>query len=81
MDIKTKFKVGDKICVIDYFENWSIKWLYETVTGIQISVKRKKTYITYEIDALIYGGYDEEYCFATKEEAEKECERRNNGSI
>jgi hypothetical protein len=29
------------------------------------------------IEMLIYGGYNEEYCFATKEEAQKECDKRN----
>lgn len=79
MEIKTKFNVRDKICVIDYFEKWSIKWVNVTITGIQILIKEKYRYVKYEIDSLIYGGYNEEYCFATKEQAQAECDKRNKG--
>lgn len=76
MEIRTKFNVGDKICVISYFDDWGVQWVNVKITGIEIFVKRKNN-IVYNIDSLIYGGYNEEYCFATIEEARKECDKRN----
>lgn len=78
MEIKTKFNVGDKICVIDYFDEWEVKWVNVKITGIEILIKGKNKTIIYNIDSLIYGGYNEQYCFTTKEQAQAECDRRNN---
>ena len=77
MEIRTKFNIGDKICVIDYFEKWEVQWVNVEITGIEILIKGKNKTVIYNIDTLIYGGYNEGYCFATREEAEQECRRRN----
>ena len=78
MEIRTKFNVGDKVCVIDYFEKWQVKWVKAKITGIEITIRGKNKTVIYNIDSLIYGGYNEEYCFATIKAAQKECNRRNN---
>ena len=47
------------------------------ITGIEILIKGKNKTIIYNIDSLIYGGYNEQYCFATQAKARAECDRRN----
>ena len=79
MNKRTKFNIGDKIYIIDCFDKWSIQWMKATVTGVQIICRKNYKYIKYEIDALMYGSYEEQYCFATQAEAQAECDRRNNG--
>lgn len=79
MEIRTKFNVRDKICVIDYFDKWEVKWVNVKITGIEILIKGKNKTVIYNIDSLIYGGYNEQYCFATKKEAQAECDKRNKG--
>ena len=81
--IETKFKENDLIWLIDYdsengiwfvsgsFYIWKI--LIQVVSGnidIQYGLLKDNNYYWY---------MKEQNCFLTKEEAQKECERRNNG--
>lgn len=84
MEIRTKFKPKDKIWAIGYVEGTEYKedkakqtkiWCVED-EPIQIA------YIVVNDDGITYYTMDTEYhneedCFATKEEAQKECDRRN----
>ena len=71
MDGKFKFDVGDEIWVIyDCKGEWSYSGAF-VVTGILINLTGKKYLTKYS------SGIDEEYCFATEQEAEQECNKRN----
>lgn len=73
MEIKTKFDVGDRIYPIRYF-NDEKKFCREKdfiVDAININTEKEIQYF----DGWFY--YNEINCFATKEEAQKECDKRN----
>ena len=75
MEIRTKFKSKDEMWTISY-QTDDRKTLWK--------VNKYPTQVAYIVinDGIIYYTTDIEYhyeenCFATKEEAQKECERRN----
>lgn len=75
MEIKTKFNVGDEVWYIDMEHD---KWFIFT----DHTHKIKEIIVTafdgcYEVEYWSYYGMREEDCFATKEEAQKECDKRN----
>ena len=83
MEIRTKFDVGDKVWIIDCFENFehNAEWFvhYEMeIDGIKIEIEDDEITIFY---CFVDTGEPEELCFATKEEAQKECDRRNANKI
>lgn len=71
----TKFKVGDDVVSI-FFAAWVDKWQVGrdmTITTIDIDTEDKTIYY--------YGMFEkceEKDCFKTKEEAQRECDNRNN---
>lgn len=71
----TKFKVGDDVVSI-FFAAWADKWQINrdmTITTIDIDTEDKTIYY--------YGMFEkceEKNCFKTKEEAQQECNNRNN---
>lgn len=83
MEIRTKFNVGDKVYVIYYNTNEKKYFIKE------MKIYYITCYVEYDnIIKINYSIHDlqwendtdcvaEEYCFSTKEEAIKECERRN----
>lgn len=77
MEIKTKFNVGDFVWVLyKDKDNWKI-------IGLQIEyihIEKTIFYGIYDIDDIdsnIPCQWEEQDCFATIEEAQKECDRRN----
>lgn len=89
MEIRTKFNIGDKIWFIDrYTEKNEYIWRVITCWGkweilgfkvfgdgvycvlFEEGYRNKQHFESREI-------YKEKNCFATKEQAQKECERRN----
>lgn len=80
MEIKTKFDVGDKVIGIAYNEIeefWHIEYWF-VIDSILCSYENGKLEIIYDGKKLILRGIDEQNCFATIEEAQAECDRRNN---
>ena len=72
----TKFKVGDEIVTIScpaWDEKWSVSGNMNIAT-IRVGIEDKEIYYH---GLFICDFVKEKDCFATKEEAEKECERRN----
>lgn len=82
MEIRTKFNVGDKIFVV--YLNSSKYYCVTSIKVYEITI-RSNNYIIYSADETLsysrydLNGYDEKDCFATKKEAQKECNRRNKG--
>ena len=76
MEIRTKFNIGDKIWFISCISN-VYDGSIEAVVGQED--KEKGIRIMYLFED--YGWVKEQDCFATKEEAQKECERRNANKI
>lgn len=77
MEIKTKFNVGDKVYIIYLFcSKWKVALdKYEIIeTNIKINNSRLSVNYTMKPTLEICS---EKYCFATKEEAQKECDKRN----
>ena len=71
-EIRTKFNVGDKIWFISCISN-VYDGSIEAVVGQED--KEKGIRIMYLFED--YGWVKEQDCFATKEEAQKECDKRN----
>lgn len=71
MEIRTKFNINDK---------------FFTIIGRNTIAERKVKAIIFEDNTISYSAgnldisYAEGSCFATKEEAQKECERRNGAN-
>lgn len=90
MKFETKFKIKDKIWVIcknfneekDDFE-WKVEHTQRIIIRIFTCCDEKGTDITYHTNYLdgstCISFFGEQNCFATKEEAQAECDRRNNG--
>lgn len=81
MEIRTKFNVEDKVYRLKYTlmetKNRTYKWVYVLDTISCIYTRTQKfTKIIYWFVSLGVETYEKD-CFATKEEAEKECDRRN----
>lgn len=76
MKIKTKFKIGKTIWCISNDEKWKIID-YGVIFRICADIYKKATYIDYEIDKPYSNSFSEQDCFATKEQAQKECDKRN----
>lgn len=86
MEIKTKFKVRDYVWFIDYTSqglktHWYVARNFQ-IYKIKICIYNDE----YETASIVYSNVksgisqiEEEYCFATKAEAQAECDRRNNG--
>jgi hypothetical protein len=80
MEIKTKFNVGDEVYTLLLgrykFTFYIVK--VKVLTVDTITGENKKTFISYTFK---YNGElrnaNEYDCFATKEEAQKECDKRN----
>lgn len=89
MEIRTKFNIGDKVIYIDKFtENNETKWRVMDCFGkceiYGFRVFADSVYcILFEENYRNKFNFDTDYnhkeedCFLTKEEAQKECERRN----
>lgn len=73
MKIETKFKVGDKIYCINYFKGV----VERTIIRIIITSITSKVYYDVCFIENCEELYEEKDCFTTKEEAIKECDRRN----
>ena len=81
--IETKFKDGDEVYIIDHGyingeheARWHVCGPYK--------ILKTKIYVINDGVEIIYRFSEEysdseEFCFSTKEEAQKECDRRNNG--
>lgn len=80
MKIETKLDIGDKIFYIyEMFKGaWRVSSIVE-VSYIKIFEKDKLIYAVFEKDFLPIIFVDEQNCFLTKEEAQAEADRRNNG--
>ena len=83
MEIRTKFKPKDKIWLIDYdSENgsWFVRGSYK-IWKIFVQVFNDTQDIQYGLlrDDNYYWYMQEKNCFATKEEAQAECDKRNKG--
>ena len=81
MEIKTKFKPKNKICLIDYdSENgiWFVSGSFY-IWKILVQVVSGNIDIQYGLlrDDIYYWYMQEKNCFATKGEAQAECDRRN----
>lgn len=80
MEIKTKFNVGDKVVGIGYNEIeewWEIRYWF-VIESICCFYENGKLEIVYDGKKLkIIRGVGEQDCFSTIEQAQKECERRN----
>lgn len=78
MKIETKRNVNEDVYVIQLVEKkWKIVG-FNTIQCIKISAAMYSIFIKYlllQSQILV----DEENCFATKEDAQQECDRRNNG--
>ena len=80
MEIRTKFKPKDKIWVVI----WSVGYHIEERTVYEIIIMGKDN--IYYTDEKFFSAngyelerYDENSCFATKEKAQAECDKRNKG--
>ena len=72
--MEIKFNVGQKIFTIGKLMiNGNILWLIGEEEVESIVIDKKGTYIN------VRNGYcvEEKFCFATKEQAQKECDKRN----
>lgn len=81
MKIETKCNIGDKIFYIYEMLKgvWRVSSIVE-VSYIKIFEKNKFVYAVFENDFLPIFFVDEQNCFLTKEEAQTEADRRNNGN-
>lgn len=77
MQIKTKFNVGDKVWVIGKKENNDEFYIVKGNIKIHHYDTKIKGGVILEDD--LFFGYFENDCFATKEEAQAECDKRNKG--
>ena len=82
MEIRTKFNIGDFLYVIDKYNKWAI---VEEGKVYEILPEIGKGYIdiNYKLECKgkvhkYYITEHETICFATKEEAQRECNNRNN---
>ena len=78
MEIKTKFNINDEVWFIDMEHD---KWFIFTdhthkIKAIEISVVEGNYY---EVEYIGFYYMREEDCFATKEQAQAECDKRNKG--
>lgn len=72
MEIRTKFEKGDKVWEIAIWEGkWCVIGQY-SIEGIYYDSKEGIKYGLHLSTSI-----KEEDCFATKEQAQKECDRRN----
>lgn len=85
MERRTKFNIGDKLYVVDC---WAERDEFGGIINYECFVKTKPLIVdkilidSYHIfygesDTQIGEFIEESHCFATKEEAEQECRRRN----
>ena len=65
MEIRTKFNLNDDIWYVYY---WDKEWRVGNMMIYQIVINA---------NGMMYNGIYERSCFVTKEEAQKECDRRN----
>ena len=88
MEIRTKFKPKDKVWVLNCITGTEYKkdkvkstelWFEEEVTinCVKVVLWKDGILIRYAIEEDNCIEFREQNCFATKEEAQKECERRN----
>lgn len=82
LEIITKFNDGQEVYIIDDgyvdYEKGS-KWRVfgpSKIVGVEIYIRNRETDIIYKFNEEY--SESEEFCFATKEDAQKECNRRNN---
>ena len=90
MKIETKLNIGNKFWAIsqrfneekDDFE-WVVNSTPRIINRIDICCDEGETEITYRAEYLDGSRdicyYDESSCFATKEQAQAECDKRNKG--
>lgn len=75
MEIKTKFNIGDRVYILEILHR---KWV---VIPYSLNYDCVITEIAIRDDGIYYRNclsiYSEKDCFLTKEEAQKECDRRN----
>ena len=80
MEIRTKFNPSDKVWVAD--KNWTNTFevffepIYKGIVERITTETKNKTIVFYTL-SMSDSMEKEEDCFATKEEAQKECDRRN----
>lgn len=90
MEIKTKFNVGDKVWIIEFIAGtkyikekaiptkvWFVSYEDVEIKGFTImQLENGETGIFVNLKSTNLGFLESE-CFSTKEEAQKECEKRN----
>lgn len=72
--MEIKFNVGQKVYTIGkVMINGNVLWLCGEEEVESIVINKRATYI------YVINGYcvEEKFCFATKEQAQEECDRRN----
>lgn len=77
MEIKTKFDIGQKVWIaIKNFYKTEDRVERKTIKGIAIE---KGCIVYYFYEGIIDDVFNEEWCFATKEEAEQKLKEIENG--
>ena len=81
MIIETKFNPDDEIWVVDIdassLERIKYNW---TVVDIDIAADKHSAYIWYNVDGSL-SKFPESDCFATPQEAQDECDKRNKARL
>lgn len=82
MEIRTKFNVNNTIWLVIPFDNLGLTIVEEVIiTRIKIYITEDTVEIMYDTKTILknnfFNNVYEKFCFATKEEAQKECDRRN----
>lgn len=76
MEIRTKFNVGDYIWCVGFNYDDEEEIFFGEIKDIKVSHNEN----FYSITSCDYIEFNEKNCFATKEEAQKECDKRNGKS-
>lgn len=77
MNIVTEFNIGDEVYTIDYV---GFGWVVEKEKYVVQGIKAILEYNELKVEYISYTHRRYFIAFATKEEAQAECDRRNNGN-
>jgi hypothetical protein len=81
INVRAKFNIGDIIYIVDsYYDHWHAVQEGFEVCSVQVNVRQGKCRINYELKANFNGyqpSYDEQWCFATYEDAVEWCNKHN----
>lgn len=84
MEIKTKFNVGDKVYINDYFHQKDKRWttIRARITCIKIVVFEEEMLVRYCIDKINEDmEFQEQSFYTTRKEAVKRCYELNTGRV